>query len=51
MIEGLGFPHLGPLPLGEGPKGAPLTVSHLILAPMPIEGEGVRRGMAASAPS
>jgi hypothetical protein len=51
MIEGLGFPHPGPLPLGEGAKGAPLTVSHLILAPMPIEGEGIRRGMAASAPS
>ena len=47
----LGFPHPGPFPLGEGAKGAPLTGSHLILAAMPIEGEGIRRGMAASAPA
>jgi hypothetical protein len=50
MIEGLGFPHPGPLPLGEGAKGASLTVSGLILAPMPIEGKGTRRGMVISAP-
>ena len=36
MIERLGFPHPGPLPVGEGAQGASLTVSDLTLAPMPM---------------
>jgi hypothetical protein len=34
MGKRLGFPHPGPLPGGEGAKGASLTVSSLILGPI-----------------
>jgi hypothetical protein len=36
------LPHPDPLPEGEGVKGASLTVSTLILAPMLSEGDRAR---------
>ena len=39
MVERLGFPHPGPLPEGDGAKGASPTVSSLILGPTPDERE------------
>ena len=40
MIEQLGFPHPGPLPVGEGVHGVSLTASTLLLASMPLRDEG-----------
>jgi hypothetical protein len=39
ITEPLGFPHPSSLPAGEGVHGASLTVSTLLLAPMPSSGK------------